>query len=479
MRIAIIGLGCSGTMVLRAIADRLREGDPIEIRLFESQKEVAAGIPYGAAFNDDCFVLNMQTSLLGAHPQRPEEFMDWLAGQSPSVVDGTDYIARTRMGGYLASVLQASMARLRQLGIACEIVRDEVCDMQVRGNEYLLFGTTQTYTADRVVLAPGHLKKRKPEGSGKRYIANPYHALHLVRAIPPNAKVGIVGSKLTAVDMAILLREQGGRRISMFSGSGRLPLVRGVRPPEDRLPVVRRPKGASLRSFLKAIRDQVRTMQAPAEYEAFLSGRDEAVRLAHELEQASAPRLWHALLDETKHFIDDFWQELSPFHKRLFLRKYQGLWMSYRHPMPPSNARKIAGMLADGSLTVHSGYRGASACPDGQLTVRAGDQEVIVDYLIDASGTPADVREIDSPLVANLLRNGIVARCEFGGIECEPATHRVRPLSNVYVIGQLTRGRIFYVSAIERIAIHALVIAADLMRAVTERTGTRLEEVAD
>ncbi|MDP9650914.1 FAD/NAD(P)-binding protein, partial [Paraburkholderia caledonica] len=123
-----------------------------------------------------------------------------------------------------------------------------------------------------------------------------------------------------------------------------------------------------------------------------------AVRLVQELEQASAPRLWHALLDETKHFIDDFWQELSPFHKRLFLRKYQGLWMSYRHPMPPSNARKIAAMLADRSLEVHSGYRGALAGPDAQLTVRAGDQEVIADYLIDASGTPADVREIDSPL---------------------------------------------------------------------------------
>jgi uncharacterized NAD(P)/FAD-binding protein YdhS len=478
MRIAIIGLGCSGTLVLRAIADRLREGDQVEILLFESQKEVAAGLPYGAAFNDDCFVLNMQTSLLGAHPERPQEFIDWLVGQSPGVVDGTDYTARTRMGGYLASVLQASMARLRQLGIAFEIVHDEVGDMQVRGNEYLLFSTTQTYTADRVVLAPGHLKKRERVGGGKRYIANPYHALHTVRAIPPNAHVGIVGSKLTAVDMALLLREQGVRRISMFSGSGRLPLVRGNPLPENRLPVVRRPEAGSLLSFLKAIRDQLRAMHAPAEYKGFLSGKDEAARLAQELEQASAQRLWHALLDETKHFIDDFWQELGPFHKRLFLRKYQGLWMSYRHPMPPSNARKIAAMLADRSLTVHSGYRGALAGPDAQLTVRAGDQEVIVDYLIDASGTPADVREIDSPLLANLLCNGIVARCEFGGIECEPATHRVRPLSNVYVIGQLTRGRIFYVSAVERLAVHASVIAADLMRTVPARTGARLEEVA-
>jgi uncharacterized NAD(P)/FAD-binding protein YdhS len=135
-------------------------------------------------------------------------------------------------------------------------------------------------------------------------------------------------------------------------------------------------------------------------------------------------------------------------------------------------------MLADRSLTVHSGYRGALAGPDAQLTVRAGDQEVIVDYLIDASGTPADVREIDSPLLANLLRNGIVARCEFGGIECEPATHRVRPLLNVYVIGQLTRGRIFYVSAVERLAVHASVIAADVMRPVPARTAARLEEVA-
>ncbi|TKC78939.1 hypothetical protein FAZ69_31360 [Trinickia terrae] len=478
MRIAIVGLGSSGTLVLRAIADRLSEGSPVEILMFENQKELGAGVPYGRAFNDERFILNMQASLLGAHPERPDEFIDWLSHRFPGRVDATDYVERTHMGGYLADVLEASLAKLRALRIRHEVVRDEIGDMQVRGNEYLLFGATQTYTVDRVVLAMGHLRKRERVAGGRRYIANPYHALDAVRAIPPDARVGIVGSKLTAVDIALLLHEQGVRQVAMFSGSGRLPLVRGKRLPEHELPVARPPAESSLRAFVRAIREYLDAAGASAEYAGFVTEKDEAARLERELEQAGAPRLWHALLDETKHFIDAYWLRLSPFHKRLFLRKYQGLWMSYRHPMPPSNARTIARMLREGSLRIHGGYRGATPEPDGTLTVAMRDAHVTVDYLIDASGTPADVREIDSPLLDNLLRSRIVARCEFGGIECDPATHRIRPLSNVYVIGQLSRGRVFYVSALERLSIHAKVIAADLTHSLAASTEELRVEAA-
>ena len=152
--------------------------------------------------------------------------------------------------------------------------------------------------------------------------------------------------------------------------------------------------------------------------------------------------------------------------------------MSYRHPMPPSNARKILTMLREGSLRLHGGYRDATLESDGTFTVAARNAHVTVDYLIDASGTPADVSEINSPLLNNLLHSRIVARCEFGGIECDPVTHRIRPLSNLYVIGQLSRGRVFYVSALERLSVHAMIIAADLTHSLVVNTEVRSDEVA-
>lgn len=480
MRIAIIGLGCSGTLVLRSLVDLLQEDDPIELLLFESETQLGAGLPYGRVFNHDSFLLNMQTSTLGADPRRPREFVEWLAGRAPSSeIDSSSYVERTRMGDYLAHLLQKSLASLQRLRIRYEIVREEVGDIHVRGKEYSLFSGTQTYTVDRVILAVGHLKKRERITRSPRYIANPYHDLARVQAIPVNARVGVIGTKLTAVDIAILLRSRGIGQIALFSGSGRLPLIRGVRPAEQQLPAVPKPEGRSLRAFVRSIRQQLAAHGAPAEYSGFMSGLSEAARIERELEQAQSSRLWHTLLDESKEFIDDYWQKLSAFHKRLFLRKYQGLWMSYRHPMPPANARKIAAMLRDGSLQVHGGYRGVTEHADGTLTVQVRDTALELDYLIDASGTPADVRDIDSRLLHNLMRAGIVSRCEFGGIEVDPATHRLRPSSGIYAIGHLTRGRLFYVSALERLALHASVIAGDVLLAMETQAQELQQPIAE
>lgn len=49
--------------------------------------------------------------------------------------------------------------------------------------------------------------------------------------------------------------------------------------------------------------------------------------------------------------------------------------------------------------------------------------------------------------------------------------------SNVYVIGQLTRGRVFYVSAIERLVLRASVLAADLLSPLRVQGHVRRQEV--
>lgn len=65
------------------------------------------------------------------------------------------------------------------------------------------------------------------------YVANPYPTRERLREIPLDAAVGIVGSGLTAVDVAVSLKARGhSGPVRLYSRSGVLPLVR--RPGPDR-----------------------------------------------------------------------------------------------------------------------------------------------------------------------------------------------------------------------------------------------------
>jgi uncharacterized NAD(P)/FAD-binding protein YdhS len=225
MKIAIVGMGCSGTLVLRALSENLQSSSNIELLLFEQTPDMGAGLPYGRQFNDDSFILNMESSLLGANQDDPGEFSTWLQ-QNTIEESTTGYSKRLHIGRYLAEVVQASLVKLRKKGINYSIVQDAVTDIQQDMGTYQLITQQQLHQANNVILAVGHLPKVSPFPSASTYIANPYHALSAITNIPKSSRVGILGSKLTAVDIALLLNKHGMKTIAMFSKSGLLPYVR-------------------------------------------------------------------------------------------------------------------------------------------------------------------------------------------------------------------------------------------------------------
>lgn len=475
--IAIIGMGCSGTLVLRALTARLHQDEAVEILMFEQSGEFGPGIPYGHQHGDDCFILNMQSSLLGANLSNEREFFEWLERKSINLTDEASlYVQRTLMGEYLKDVFKESLARLDGLNIRYRLIKDEVRELKKEADAYEIGVRDFSYRADHIVLAVGHQKKTTPFPGNERYIANPYHALEAIKNIPRDARIGILGTKLTAVDMALLLHKHGFENIAMFSKSGSLPLVRGSRQTEYHAPEPDKPELHRLSSFLRSFRRQLGAMNEQ-EYDGFVSGRNEHARLRKEIRQAAGIRKWHALLDRSKDFIDEFWLNLSAFKKHLFLRKYQGMWMSYRHPMPLKNAHKITQLLGDRLLSVYSGY--VSMAFDSELQafrVAVDGEPLTVDYVIDATGTPVELLKIDSPLIQNLLQQSFIAQCEFGGARIDPDTYRLQGQDNIFAIGQLTRGTIFYVSAIERLLVHAEVIASQLVASNTKSESKAKEE---
>ncbi|WCM94239.1 FAD/NAD(P)-binding protein [Acidovorax sp. NCPPB 2350] len=456
-RIAIIGAGCSGTLVCRNLVPAAQKGLVSAVTIFDASGDFGPGLPYGAESTSDAFILNMTASTLGIG-EPPDDFLDWLASQG----HGGGYVPRRMFGQYLRTALANAVRDLEDAGVAVRRVAHPVADIGRTARGYAIAAQPgDALHFDRVVLAIGHLRKVSPFGAHERYFANPYHALRAIaQAIPAEASVGILGSKLTAIDMALQLREMGVRRIHMLSHSGRLPLVRGVVPAtgDFRTEIPLEPR-AGVRGFFRAF---TTSRAFEAEYPGFFTIRDPRQRLDLEIAAAARPRPWQLFLDGTKHVVDAYWQHMDGPQQRLFHRKYKGLWMSYRHPMPLDNALKIRRMLDEGSLAIHGGYRSIGRSGAG-FAAQLASGSLPVDYAIDATGVSGNIGRIEDPLVSRLIDKGMLLQHPGGGIQVHQDSFRVEGEPGLFAIGPLTQGTWFYVSAVERLKIHAHALAHALV----------------
>ena len=466
MKISLIGLGCSGTLVLRELSKCLPSDSRIELLLFDESNCYGPGLPYGEDTNIDSFVLNMKESTLGANSSNTSEFNEWLrAIDNTSYGAKTDHRKRVLMGKYLGEIFRSSLRELRNKNISYTLLGDSVIDITKKNDSYAVFTEHRCYISDKVVMATGHLPKKNPFGSNEKYIANPYHSIGKLYSLPKNGNIGILGSKLTAVDMAIFLGEYGCKNIYMFSKSGRLPLVQKKVTELKRYPKFNKPSANRLTAFINEFRRLLRENRVADEYLGLISTKDALASLYLELKNHSSSRDWLPILDRSKKFIDEFWLELPDNQKKLFDRKYRGLWMQMRHQMPHENAEKIYDLMTSNILKVCSGYKSISEVDDGFNLDYSGNQTKL-DYVIDASGSSIDVDKIDSLLFYNLTKSEFIKKHNYGGVKIDTKSFELDGNRGVYAIGQLTQGTIFYVSAIERIVVHSKLIAKNIVNSM-------------
>jgi len=464
MNIALIGGGCSAVLVCKALARQAAELAPGEIVIHDPSGRFGPGIPYGVDSSDDDFILNMASFTLGTDAEVPDGFARWLQAQPGQPRDARgSYVSRRLMGRYLSEELSEAMLTLGHHGVRVRCLARAVRAVEADGNGYSVRTDEGRAHFDKVVLAVGHVPKRDAFAVVPGYFSNPYHDLERLRAtVQPGAHVGILGSKLTAIDMALLAAKLGAGHISMYSNSGRLPLVRGVVGDGGNEVPSGAPRSTSLAGFFAWFR---KGRKYRAEYPGLVSPMAALPRLRAEIASARLRRDWQIALDATKDMVDGFWTALDSTEKRRFFRKYQGLWMSYRHPMPLPNARRIERLLAEGRLSIHRGYKSTRIDAQGQILVDLGEQTLAVDCAIDATGFSGNLARLESPLIEQLLDDGLVRQHRHGGIAVVPDSHLVEGREGLYAIGPLTQGSLFYVSAIERLVLHARTIATHLVAA--------------
>ncbi|CAM3710736.1 FAD/NAD(P)-binding protein [Xenorhabdus thuongxuanensis] len=191
--------------------------------------------PGMAFFNLDGDVLcNTSVDTMSVVADNPLDFLDYLHKHGHSVTPES-FVPRQWVGNYLNErYLEFSTLALKA-GIEVFHVPDLFRGLKVNSHRYytLWHGdslTPQSLEVTDVIFCTGLGASRLPEVlkpylTRSTFMHSPYPEKDMLARIPPQSRVLVIGSKLSAIDAAILLCREG-HNVTMTSPSGDIPAVR-------------------------------------------------------------------------------------------------------------------------------------------------------------------------------------------------------------------------------------------------------------
>ncbi len=246
---AVIGGGPTGTMLAIRMA-KLQWAHGLRVILIERQAELGAGSAF--ATEEPFHLLNVRARDMSALSEQPSHFFDWAATRIPGLSD-EDFVPRLWYRQYLRDLLDKVRGAARG-AVVIEHRHAEAVGIEVRSHHRpgvdgsstvpgdrpvrVLLDDGTSVAADRVVVAISNLPPLAPSALGqellnsRRYTANPWDTSSLA-AIPSGAKVLLIGTGLTMVDVALWLRERRDTT-SILAGRATDGCLRFTRAKQDR-----------------------------------------------------------------------------------------------------------------------------------------------------------------------------------------------------------------------------------------------------
>jgi uncharacterized NAD(P)/FAD-binding protein YdhS len=180
---------------------------------------------------------------------------------------------------------------------------------------------------------------------------------------------------------------------------------------------------------------------------------------------------WRAVIDSLRPFTQKLWSNLPTQEKQYFRLHLSRYWNIARHRMPPEAFVILERMKASGQLEILKG-RLAEIRHNGRFTIAFHNREkrstVSADTIVNCIGSETDFAKIESPLVKNLLRRGLVECDELRlGLNATPDGHIIgqdkKPSNILFTLGTPLRGILWETTAIPEIRQQARELASKLL----------------
>lgn len=474
MRIGIVGAGAAGVGLLDALA--AAGGKPGTTTVFDGSPAVWRGRPYQPDI--EAVRVNAPPMIMSIRAGDPTHYQRWLASRTDVAgyrdeALGQILVPRARYGEYLEDTARAAIGELRRAGWRVSIVNARVTGFS-RGEYAEDDGAHSVDGAvlhtedggqvpvDRAVLAVGNGRPRDHYGltGAPGYVNEPYPLAHTLADISREAHVGLIGSGLTAVDIAAALAANGHTGpISFVSRSGTLPFV-------QKRPVRLEPRHLTPDAILAAATDGgltfdhlVTLMRAELtdlgqDFDTFAAeilateSEPPVDRLRRQLAEVDSPHHGSRLLAMAIRVVGPLaWPLLSDSDRTRLRERHFRTINSLSSPMVPHNAKIILSLLDSGQLRLRPGVTKIEARPSGGFTI-VDETDWAADVVVNAVNPPAYTTPTDAgPLVSVLLAAGAAELHSRGGLAVDRDTRtllvRGRSDPTWHVLGNLAADSMF------------------------------------
>jgi uncharacterized NAD(P)/FAD-binding protein YdhS len=462
-KIVIIGAGMAGTAVFAKLIDEIARNElpSLQIDIFEQSGEFGPGLAYGS--NSDNLLLNRTTRrmyVFGKH-----DFLDWVnqkkfAELRYPVED--QFLPRRIFGLFLRDLFNNAINRARSLGCIVNLLDRAVYSVSEEQEYYTLNGKYGAYmhlfacTGNDVAADPYKLRHFS------NYYPSPYPVSQFVH-FPDGAKVGVIGTRLTAVDLVIeLYNRKPTLSFTMLSRTSGLPFSAGL-PfasveltqfcPQNIDKFSRQNGYFSLKSAARLVNKELRLAGVKKGILSVLSSTESGGLSGDATEVC---KIREVLLGVSEH-LPYAWQLLSPVEQSLFYHRYTTPWVLARLTMPGSNSTKLSHLISCGVLNVTPGISRIGYDVGKGFEVNYQDGSVrYFDYIINSTGIKRHCDDLSTPFVRSLLETGFCTVHPFGGVMIDPQTHfaldrQSQVKTNLTIVGQLAVGNYLMTNSVDGI----------------------------
>jgi uncharacterized NAD(P)/FAD-binding protein YdhS len=409
--VVIVGGGFSGTLLALHFAMMLPRNSPHSVLVLEKTGHFGYGIAYST--QDPYHFLNVRAGRMGAFPDKPGHFFDWLKSceniwkkEFPFLTITPDcFVPRKLYGMYLQDLLTAAKKLALEKNLNITYMTEEAIDASPAGNEkiHITLSQGKTLTADTLILATNIPTSQRFEIAQDlpktAYIENIWTpskdnilAQNSLSHLPESSRIVIIGTGLTMVDATMSLIEKGyPGEILAISKHGELPQSHLDYPettafefklddiPKKTLPLVR----------------YVRRQIAAAEK----SGIE-----------------WQTVIDALRPHVVSIWECMQEEERKRFLRHVISHWNKYRHRIPSTISAILHAHKKIGKLQVKAGHvqgiiKSAKGC---KATLIALPHAIEADYIFNCSGAQMDLRYSQNLFLKNLLEKKLILPHSLG-----------------------------------------------------------------
>lgn len=425
MKIAIIGMGVAGISVLREWTKEKEINPSLELTVFGDEHTFGTGVPYQK--DNEHLLMNVPAEFTTIIPEKKDDFVEWLQNTQDEESPRFKYYPRQLFGTYLTERMKSWLIQSK-----AKVIKEKVEAIRILPNNQ--FRLTTSYGEEdfhAVHLCIGNLPYKDPYNliDHPNFIINPFPMEKNLSSIPDGARIGVLGTGLTSID--IFRYSQYNRpdlKVSFFSNSGRFKSISGKSKPinyqfftEENIKNTKEnnngliPLEIYIKWFKKEIENQELSLASDWMNQPFGS----KATIKKELEDSNEIGAIQSILLDINPLLTDLWMALKETDKQIFLDKYYGKWDKLRSSFPSESGKKLISAWEENKISVFDDLIDIIKNKQSFKFILKDQKSQHTDYIINAIGTEKIVsfKMNRIPLLHQLLNERILQPETFGGVQ--------------------------------------------------------------